>query len=101
MFVIVVVVLHRLSIVCPLDPVHKNTTVGAGCIRIYTDYTVYVADVLYGKRVPIILPIDSYVKFTDFKNSHYFTIIPDPGKGLPSFESLIQALSKYHMKMVG
>ena len=27
------------------------------------------------------------------KNSHYFTI-PDLGKGLPSFESLIQALSK-------
>ena len=35
-----------------------------------------------------------------FKNSHYFTI-PDPGKGLPLFESLIQALSKNHMKSVG
>ena len=33
------------------------------------------------------------------KNSHYFTI-PDPGKGLPSFESLIQALSKNYMKRV-
>ena len=34
------------------------------------------------------------------KNSHYLTM-PDPGKGLPSFESLIQALSKNHMKKVG
>ena len=50
-----------------------------------------------GKRIPIILPIDSYVKFTDLKNSYYLTI-PDPGKGLPSFESVIQALSKNHMK---
>ena len=35
-----------------------------------------------------------------FKNSHYFTI-PDPEKGLPSSESLIQALSKNYMKRVG
>ena len=35
-----------------------------------------------------------------FKISHYFTI-PNPGKGLPSFESLIQALSKNHKKGVG
>ena len=34
------------------------------------------------------------------KISHYFTI-SDPGKGLPSFESLIQALSKNHTKGVG
>ena len=32
-----------------------------------------------------------------FKISHYFTI-PDPGKGVPSFESLIQALSKSYEK---
>ena len=31
------------------------------------------------------------------KNSHYLTI-PDPGKGLPSLESVIKALSKNHMK---
>ena len=28
-------------------------------------------------------------------------LMPDPGNGLPSFESLIQALSKNHMKGVG
>ena len=39
--------------------------------------------------------LDSYVKFTTLKNFQY-----DPGKGLPSFESLIQALSKNHMKRV-
>ena len=47
-FVIVVVVRHRLSIVCPLDPVHKNTTVGARFIRIYTNFTVHVVEVFYG-----------------------------------------------------
>ena len=31
---------------------------------------------------------------------HHFTI-PNPGMGLPSFESLIQALSKIHMRSVG
>ena len=52
-----------------------------------------------GKRVPIILPIDFYVKFTD---SEKFSLLDytDPGKGLPSFESLIQALSKNHMRRV-
>ena len=41
-------VLRRLSIVCHFDPVHENITVCAGCILIYTDFTVYVAVVLYG-----------------------------------------------------
>ena len=53
-----------------------------------------------GKDYQLCSPLTSMSNSLTFKNSHYSTI-PDPEKRLPSFESLIQALSKNHMKGVG